>query len=327
MASIRKRNGKYQVQVRRAGYQTLSRTFTHRKDAQEWANETELKADRRGMPENLKEVDKMTLGHMLVKYRDTVLPSKKSHKNEAIILNAFLRHPICKKYLPTITPEDFEKYMRGRLIKVKGSTVNRELNIIRHAYNTAINIWAYPILNPISALKKAQEAPSRTRRLHKNEEGLILTLANQKDSCVVSDIIQFALETGMRRSEIMKIKSSNINLQQQTLSILESKNGHSRVIPLSNKACSIIKRYKRTNRDEVLFPITIKGFEYHWQSICKKASLDDLHFHDLRHEAISRFFEKGLSVPEVALISGHRDYRMLFRYTHMKPENILGKLN
>ena len=72
MASIRKRNGKYQVQVRRAGYQTLSRTFTHRRDAQEWANETELKADRRGMPENLKEVDKMTLGDMLAKYRETV---------------------------------------------------------------------------------------------------------------------------------------------------------------------------------------------------------------------------------------------------------------
>ncbi len=64
--------GKYQVQVRRAGYQILSRTFTHRRDAQEWANETELQADRRGMPENLKEVDKMTLGDMLAKYRETV---------------------------------------------------------------------------------------------------------------------------------------------------------------------------------------------------------------------------------------------------------------
>ena len=64
-----------------------------------------------------------------------------------------------------------------------------------------------------------------------------------------------------------------------------------------------------------------------WDRLCKRAAIDDLHFHDLRHEAISRFFEMGLSVPEVALISGHRDYRMLFRYTHLRAEDVAKKLS
>ena len=180
MASIRKRNGKYQVQIRRSGYKTYSRTFSLKSDAQEWASEMELKADRRGMPDNLKEVDKMTLRDMLVKYRETVLPSKKGCENETIILNAFLRHPICKKYLPTITPEDFERYMRDRLRMVKGATVNRELNIIRHAYNIAINVWVYPIANPMVVLRKAKETTARTRRISSDKERVILNLAGHK---------------------------------------------------------------------------------------------------------------------------------------------------
>ena len=64
-----------------------------------------------------------------------------------------------------------------------------------------------------------------------------------------------------------------------------------------------------------------------WERLKNKANIKDLHFHDLRHEAISRFFEKGLSIPEVALISGHKDVRMLFRYTHLKAEDVLNKLN
>ena len=63
-----------------------------------------------------------------------------------------------------------------------------------------------------------------------------------------------------------------------------------------------------------------------WQRLVRRANIQDLHFHDLRHEAVSRFFEMGLTVPEVALISGHRDARMLFRYTHLRAEDIVAKL-
>jgi integrase len=75
-----------------------------------------------------------------------------------------------------------------------------------------------------------------------------------------------------------------------------------------------------------VFPISANAFRLAWERLRVRAGVTDLHFHDLRHEAISRFFEKGLNVPEVALISGHRDPRMLFRYTHPKPQAIIKKL-
>ncbi len=324
MASIRKRNGKYQAQVRRTGYKTLSRTFTHRKDAQEWANETELRADRRGMPENLKVLEHMTLSDMLIKYRDTVIVHKRGHKNETIIVNAFLRQPLSNKPLSDITSEDFERYKIKRLKSVLGSTINREFNIIKHAYNTAINVWELPInKNPLLCVTKAPTPRSRAKRVSLEESQDIISYAYKIQNPNISLVIQFALETGMRRGEILDVRMEHVNIKNSTLLIPNTKNGHERVIPLTPKALKVIKSSKV--RNGLVFPIHKKALGYHWERICNALSLNDLHFHDLRHEAISRFFEMGLNVPEVALISGHRDFRMLFRYTHMKPENILSK--
>ena len=102
--------------------------------------------------------------------------------------------------------------------------------------------------------------------------------------------------------------------------IPETKNGHQRKIPISYKAWTIFKEVP------LPFPVSSNALKLAWSRLKKKGNIKDLHFHDLRHEAISRFFEKGLSIPEVALISGHKDVRMLFRYTHLKAEDILRKL-
>jgi len=146
MATIRKRNGKFQAIIRRAGFNTVSRTFTLRKDALEWSRDTELKADRRGMPQNLKVLEQTTLHNMLTKYRDTVIPQKRSPKNETIIINAFMKRKICLKTLSELKSEDFEHYKIERLKSVLGSTVNREFNIIKHAFNVAINVWEFSSL-------------------------------------------------------------------------------------------------------------------------------------------------------------------------------------
>ena len=98
-----------------------------------------------------------------------------------------------------------------------------------------------------------------------------------------------------------------------------SKNGHQRIIPLTGRA-------KHFRQIELIFYVS-NAVRLAWEKLKVKGNIKDLHFHDLRHEAISRLFEKGLSIPEVALISGHRDVRMLFRYTHLKAEDVLIKLN
>ena len=128
----------------------------------------------------------------------------------------------------------------------------------------------------------------------------------------------------MRRGEIVKARWSDLDWDTSTLHIPVTKNGFSRTIPLTKQALETLK--SQPHDDECIFPITGNAVRLSWQRLKKRVGIEDLHFHDLRHEAISRFFEMGLSVPEVALISGHRDYRMLFRYTHLRAEDVAKKL-
>ena len=116
-----------------------------------------------------------------------------------------------------------------------------------------------------------------------------------------------------------------INLKKRMIYLKDTKNGSARTVPLSEKAIHEIKSLP-VSFNRKTFPISISSFRFYWKQAKNKANISDFRFHQLRHEAISRFFEKGLSIPEVALISGHRDVRMLFRYTHLKAEDIIKKL-
>jgi integrase len=137
--------------------------------------------------------------------------------------------------------------------------------------------------------------------------------------------VLFGLATGMRRGEILAVRQQQIDFAGRALLIPETKNGHARTIPLSNEAIALLHGLRREGQDRV-FPITANAFRLAWERVKNRAGIGDLRFHDLRHEAISRFFERGLTAPEVALISGHRDMRMLFRYAHATRERILEKL-
>ena len=132
----------------------------------------------------------------------------------------------------------------------------------------------------------------------------------------------------MRRGEILNMRWCDLSVEKRTLHIPVTKNGHARTIPLSSGALAILRTLSdgRASGSEHILPITQDAAKMAWKRLVKRAGLVNLRFHDMRHEAISRFFEKGLNVPEVALISGHRDPRMLFRYTHPRAEDIAAKL-
>ena len=138
-------------------------------------------------------------------------------------------------------------------------------------------------------------------------------------------MVDFAIETGMRRSEILSLRWENLSDLKRIATLPYTKNGSKRDVPLSQKAAKIIASLP-AHKDNV-FPTTDYAVRHAWDRLIKRAGIENLRFHDLRHEAVSRFFEMGLSVPEVALISGHKDYRMLARYTHMTAENICSKLD
>ena len=172
-------------------------------------------------------------------------------------------------------------------------------------------------------MKYSKGSVSRTRRLEANEKDRILTVAKAQRNDYICSVIEFAIETGMRRSEILKLKWCNINFYTGFASLFDTKNGEDRKVPLTKRCTEVPNQLPRSH--EHVFPISATCLHQAWQRAVKKAGIYDLRFHDLRHEAVSRFFEMGMSVPEVALISGHKDLTQLFRYTHLNPENVFTK--
>jgi integrase len=178
------------------------------------------------------------------------------------------------------------------------------------------------------AYPRKPKAPnhSRERRLRPGEFKRLMDAVKFSRNKLIDPIIRVALASGMRRGEILAIKKTDIDFRGRTLLLTETKNGFSRHIPLTKSALEILKT--RFDISEArLFPITPNAFRLAWEHVRARAGLHDLHFHDLRHEAISRFFEIGLTTPEVASISGHRDARMLFRYAHAERQSVIRKLD
>ncbi len=326
MATIRKRKDKWQVQIRRKGSGAASRSFLALKDAEAWARHMEARADRGDLPARPEALRGITLGQLVERYRDTVTPRKRTHGIERLILNAFLRHSICRRPLTDVSTAHFAAYRDERLKCLKPASVKRALVPIHNLYEIARTEWDLPIReNPLGKLKFGDCDQRRERRLRPGELAALIEAAKQSRNKLVLPIITLALETAMRRGEMLAVKKHHIDFGKRTLLIPESKNGRARTIPLSIPAIRVLSKHSVT--DGQLFPITANAFRLAWERVKRRAGIEDLHFHDLRHEAISRFFEKGLSVPEIALISGHRDLRMLLRYTHPMSEGILKKFD
>ena len=326
MANIRRRGTKWQVQVRRKGLPSLSRSFHLKRGAETWARQTELKADRKELPQDRKALEAITLGELVERYRDTVCTKKRSYEVEKSSLNFFLRHSLCSKRLSELSAADFAAYRDERLNEIKPSSLKRQLCPLHHLFEVARDEWGLPIKeNPLDKIRVKGSSQRRERRLREGELEKLIEAARVCLNPYVVPIIRLAVETGMRRGEIISICWDHVDLEKKALLIPHTKNGYARTIPLTSMAVRIIENVDRVQ--ECVFPITANAFRLNWERVKRRAGIDDLHFHDLRHEAISRFFELGLTAPEVALISGHRDMRMLFRYVHPLRKQISDKLN
>ena len=165
---------------------------------------------------------------------------------------------------------------------------------------------------------------SRDRRLEDQEEKTLLKAAHEYGG-LITDIIIIAINTSMRRSEITALKWRNIDLQKRTARLFDTKNGDNRTIPLNSDAVTVLKKQTR-NLNGYVFNIRPDSITQAFERVCKNANIKNLRFHDLRHEATSRFFELGLNIMEVSSITGHKDLAMLKRYTHLRAEDLVKKL-
>jgi integrase len=222
--------------------------------------------------------------------------------------------------------DDFARYRDERLETVTPKTLKRQLSPIQNLFEVARREWALPIKeNPVQHLSLKAPERRRERRLHGDELQQLVEAARYTRNSLVLPIILLAIETGMRRGEILAMRWDHLQESHRALLVPISKNGQPRVIPLSLPALELLSGVPRMS--ERVFPITSIAFRLAWERLRRRAGLGDLNFHDLRHEAISQMFEKGLTAPEAALVSGHKDLRMLFRYTHSTRKLILEKLD
>ncbi|WP_417583068.1 tyrosine-type recombinase/integrase [Pelagibacterium sp.] len=334
MASLRKRNDKWQAQVRRTGHSPRTKSFQNRADAQRWVRQTELELDRLALAYDPSRLERITVGELLVRYSTEVTPHKRGHDSEAKRIEVFLRQEWAGLTLARLSPQSFTQHRDARLRQVKAGTVIRELGLLHAVFEVARREWGIPLHeNPIANVRKPKAAQGRERRLQANELDALLSAstAGRRDWLEVG--IVFAIESGMRRGEILNVRTRDIDFERGLLHVPETKTATPRIIPLTDTAKLLLKQMagKSSDPDGRLFATTANAFRLAWERCRRRAakelpSLADLRFHDLRHEAVSRFFELGLNVPEVAAISGHKDPRMLFRYTHLKPEDIGAKI-
>jgi len=327
MATIRNRSGNWQAVVRRSGQKSVFRTFKKKVDAVAWSKSIEANLDIAEHPHHVIELATTTLADLLERYRDTVTPTKKSAYQENHRLNRLLRHPITKLTLDRLTTGVFASYRDERLKSVGSQQVRHDLLAFGVVLRTARLDWDVPLKEVcIDAVRKPKMPPSRDRRLYPGEYEALREAAAAGNTPYIWDVIDFALETAMRQAEIIGLEWKHINFRGKIAFLPMTKNGFSREVPLTTKAVGILGDHAAAKM-EAPFPYSIRMVQFAWKRTTHRAGIDDLHFHDLRHEAISRLFEKGLTIPETAVISGHRDFRMLARYTHLRAADVGRKLD
>jgi integrase len=326
MATLRKRNGSWQAQIRIAGCPPLSKTFPTKALATHWALEQERSIQWGETPFISPDHKKLQLKDLLRRYQNEVSCKKKGSKQEFYVIRALERSPLGSLPLPKINSKVIADHRDGRLLRVASGTVRRELAVLRHCLEIARREWGITLKgNPVGDITMPRPSLARERRLSGSEMDALLVAARSAKAWYLLPIIQLALETGMRRGELLSLRKSNFDVGQRVVWLPTTKNGRSRHVPLSWRAIQTLDSLPVAG--DQFFPVSSVALRQSWDRLVRRVGLQGFRFHDLRHEAISRFFEQGLSVPEVSLISGHRDPRMLFRYTHLRAEDVAKKLN
>lgn len=314
MASFTERKGQWQVRVRRRGFPTLVETFPTRREAEIWAAQQEADIGRGRFIDN-REAERTTLQECLERYQREVSPLKKGYRKEVSVINRWLRSALAQRTVASIRGMDVAAYRDARLKEVSAHTVANELILLSHLFNVARKEWGMEGLqNPVSLVRRPKRPRGRDRRVLPGEEERLLATA----SPVLRRAIILALETGMRQSEIAGLTAPDIDLRARVVRLVDTKNGESRRVPLSAKAVEALR--------EGPIRLTANSLSHAFADLCKAVGIVGLRFHDLRREATSRFFERGLSAMEVAAITGHKTWVMLRLYTALNPEDLAKKL-
>lgn len=200
------------------------------------------------------------------------------------------------------------------------------MSLLSNLFDIARTEWGVCTSNPVSAVRKPKPPPGRSRRLSSGEERRIRRYCLGYRNRELHSIVTLAIETAMRSGEILSLQWEFVDLRSRIAILPDTKNGTRRDVPLSLAARDALARLAPKPCGPV-FSYSAHGLKSAWRTMMRSLSIIDLHFHDLRHEAVSRLFELGtLDLMEVSAISGHKSLSMLKRYTHLKAQRLVHKL-
>ncbi|OCJ38314.1 site-specific integrase [Agrobacterium tumefaciens] len=329
MATIRKLRGRWQAQVRRRGTKPRCKSFDTKLEAKKWARDLEAQVDRFGAAPDTKILESTTLGQLLKRYQREVSPTQRGSVQEIQRIDVLRRHDLAYRTMIDLSQQDIASFRDERLQSVAPSTAVRELAILSHVLEVAIRDWGPPLAkNVVKLVRRPVIRNERSRRLTGDEEQQLLNACDAGKIPFLSTLLVVAVETGMRRGELLGLKWSDFSHNRRVLSLALTKNGSGRDVPLSQRAFDTLKAWKE-HPDVVqstIFPMRPGTLEQAWRRLLVRAGIKGLRFHDLRHEGVSRLFERGLNMIEVSSVSGHKELRMLRRYTHLAADDLVARL-
>jgi integrase len=320
---------RYRAKVRLRGAHTASKTFDRKTDARKWAQKTEvaIRADEYAINSMSR---RKTLGELIDRYILEVLPRKpKSARVQQRQLEIW-KNALSHLRISEITPERIGVF-RQTLLDTPGArgqprgyaTTNRYLAVLSHAFTFAVNEWGWAVENPLRKVGRARESRGRTRYLSDAERLCLLAACRASRCPYLYPIVVIAISTGMRRSELLTLRKSQIDIGRGVITLNDTKNGDQRCVPLTGHAQELVAaRLCELHYDQaMLFPGTVPKRPLTlwkpWKAALIAAAIRDLRFHDLRHTAASYLAMSGATTIELAAVLGHKTLQMVKRYTHL----------
>jgi len=338
--------------IRKSGWPTTVKTFRTKRDAEDWSRRTEDEMVR-GAYIQRATADRMSVEAALKRYLEEIVPTKRPTSQVADLKRARILTKHLGKYsLAALTPEVVAKFRDirlagedrkdddGRPQPRTNNTVRLDLALLGHLFTVAIKEWGVGLTsNPVMNIRRPAPGAGRNRRLSPDEEKRLLDAVDRYSNPMMSWIVRIALETGMRLSEIVTLHRPQFDVSRRIVRLVNTKNTSPRTVPLSTSAVNVFREaldhpVRPLDTDLIFFGEPGRNgkrgpyaFDRMWQEIKREQGIMDFRFHDLRHEAVSRFVEAGFSDQEVSAISGHKSMQMLKRYTHLRAEDLVGRLD
>ena len=338
MASIIQVGGKWRALIRRKGHPSYCQTFTNKAQAQAWARGIEADIDR---GQTL--APKTVLGRVVL-VSDLIDTYRKLREKSRPIADTSNEHYMLKTLVrrlgqldaARLSPADLVAYAEARKDEDGAGTYTINMDISKlgtvlrlagvHLKVTLPDVvgQARPLLTHMHLIGGGGK---RERRPTEDELVRVVDWLRVERGAIYADVVRFAVATAMRRGEIVRLLWDDLDADKKLVLVRDRKDprkkaGNDQWVPLLNGSWELVQAQPKIDDVDRIFPVHEQTMSKYFRDACVALAIPDLHFHDLRHEGISRLFEQGFDIPRVALVSGHKSWNNLKRYAQLRPEDL-----